>query len=203
MTMLALPAAEQDRGRAAPQERARDRSITRIGVLVYAVAVAMVEVGLVGAYLSLRSSPGFRPDSYHEDNYLGTVMSLTLLLSAVTAEWFVWAVRHREQRQATYAGGLTALFGLAFLNAHTYMLRSSDLGAGSSTFGVLFWAFMLYNGLLVALGLGALLVGLLRAQGLQSSADEPETVRAAAWMWHLAVAAWVVTWFYVFFLFKN
>lgn len=201
--MLALPAAEQDRGRSTPDERARNRNVTRVGVLVYGIAVAMVEAALVGAYLSVRSSPGFRPDSYHEDNYLGTMMSLTLLLSAVTAEWFVWAVRHREKRQATYAAGLTALFGLAFLNAHTYMLRSSEVGAGSSSFGVVFWAFMLYNGLLVGLAMCALFVGVLRAQGLQSTAEEPETVRAAMWVWQLAVAAWVVTWSYVFFLFKN
>ncbi len=194
--MLALPAASQDRG--------RYLSATRVGVLVYAIAMAMAEVGLVGAYLAVRhSSPKFTPSGYHENNYQATMITLSMILGAVTVEWFVWAVRARERRQAMFAAGLTALFGICFLNGLTYLLRTSRIGPGSSPFAALFWTFLVFNALLAVISLCALFVGALRVQGSQATSAEPHTVRAAAWLWQVALVCWLVTWFYVFFLYKN
>lgn len=196
MAMLALPSAGED--------RSRHLSATRVGALVYALALGMIEAALVGAYLSVRhSSPHFTPASYDENNYLATVSTLAILLSAVGIEWFVWAVRHHERRQATYAAGLTGLFGLAFLNGVTYLLRQSHVSPASSSFGALFWGFFIFNAVAVGLGVAGVLVALLRVQGLQTTAAEPETARAAAWIWQTGVVCWLITWFYVFFLFKN
>jgi heme/copper-type cytochrome/quinol oxidase subunit 3 len=194
--MLALPAASEDRG--------RYLAATRLGVLLYAVAMAMVEVGLVGAYLAVRhSSPKFTPGAYHENNYQATMITLAMLLAAVTVEWFVWGVRARERRQAMVAAGLSALFGVCFLNGLTYLLRTSHIGPGNSPFAALFWSFLVFNAVLTVVGLGALFVAVLRVQGGQASMAEPHTVRAAGWLWQLAVVCWLVTWFYVFFLYKN
>lgn len=194
--MLALPAAGED--------RSRYLSATRLGVLMYAIAMGMAEVGLVGAYLAVRhSSSKFTPGPYHENNYQATMITVAMILAAVTVEWFVWAVRTRERRQAMFAAALTALFGIGFLNGLTYLLRTSRIGPGNSPFAALFWSFMVFNAVLAVIGLGALFISVLRVQGGQASLAEPHTVRAAGWLWQLAVVCWLVTWFYVFFLYKN
>jgi cytochrome c oxidase subunit 3 len=188
---LALPSAGESR---------RPNLLT-VAVALAGVAGVMVFVALAAAYFDVRAlSSAWPPKKVALDNYLGTTLTITLLMSSVTAEWAQQSMKIGNRRQALVGLALTPAFGLAFLNLLWYLVSRVGFGPGTHAFGALFYAFVAATVVNVLVGMGFLLIALVRTFGHQVGPGHHEVARAATAYWHFVVVAWMVTYtaLYVF-----
>ncbi|MBV8959124.1 MAG: heme-copper oxidase subunit III [Actinobacteria bacterium] len=181
---LALPAGPETR---------RSDALT-VTALVAGIAGVMVIFGLFAAYFEVRAlAPVWPAKKVSLDNYLGTTLTITMLMSSVTAEWAVQAMKIGNRRHALTALALTPGFGLAFLNLLWYLVAKVGFGPGSHAYGTLFYAFVGATVVNVVVGIGFLLVALLRTFGHQVTPSNLSVTRAASGFWHFVSAAWLLT----------
>jgi cytochrome c oxidase subunit III len=174
-------------------EKKTDPHLATFGVLALSVAMLVAFGALLGAWLSLRSgTPVWPPNGAPLDNYFGTVLSLTMLMGVLAAEWSAYGVRRRERGQAIAGLVLLLVFGLAFLNLLSYQLHVAHFGPATSAFGALYFAFHLLMGSSVVAALGLASVTLARLMGGQVSGADPALARSTAWFWHAVTVGWFV-----------
>ncbi|MDP8992690.1 MAG: cytochrome c oxidase subunit 3 [Actinomycetota bacterium] len=184
----ALPSAEGE----------RPRKVLPMGVLLLATSCAMVFGTLIAAYLHLRRlSDGWPPRGVRLDLYLGNMLVITMLLSAVSMEWACYALRRGERRQACAALATTLGFGVAFLNLLWYTADRARFHAASHPYGLVVTALVVLVGIAVGIGIVYATLTLLRVAGRQLSAAESDHLRATACYWHFTVAACVAVWYTV------
>lgn len=181
MSTLALPPATQD----------RPRRVLNTGAFLAGLANVMVVGGLFAAYIQVRHVSAEWPP-LKIDNYLGGTLVVTVLLSAITAEWFAWGVRTGNRRQTLVGGSMTLGFGLAFGNLVWYALAQANFGPGTSAYGTLFFAILLVSAVIAATGFAFVLVALVRFAGNQVTTSDTDGARAAAIYWHFVVLSWLL-----------
>jgi cytochrome c oxidase subunit 3 len=169
-----------------------------MGVLLLAASGTMLFGALVAAYLHLRKAVDpWPPEGVNLDLYLGNLLVITMVLSAVTMEWACTAIRRGDRRQASAALGLTLGLGLAFLNLLSYSADRVGFDAASHAYGLVVGTMVVLVGLAVAIGVSFVTLTLLRVSGRQVSPGEPGQVRATACYWHFTVGASVAVWYTV------
>ena len=123
----------------------------------------------------------------------------TLLMSSVTAQWVVAAIRMGDRRQMYLALGTTILLGAAFVNGLTFCWSQLGMAAGADNFSTTVYAITVTHLLTVLGALVFFIVMGFRALGGQFSPRDSELVGAAVAFWHFAVLAglaiWIVVWF--------
>ena len=182
-TMLGLP----------PAGRGRPAHLLSVATLLAGIAELMTVGALVAAYLNVRAlADRWPPKGVSVDNYLGTTLFITLVLSIITAEWAVYSLRRDNRRQSLIGLAITMLLGVAFVNLLWYVGTQFHFGPADSTYAVLAYAMLTVVGVIAVIGLGFLLVALARTIGGQATPREPGVVRAAAWHWHVVTAAWLL-----------
>ncbi len=182
-TMLGLPPAGRDRPA---------RGLT-LATLLTGIAELMLVGALTAAYLNVRAlAATWPPKGVEIDNYLGTVLTITLALSVITAEWAVHALRRGNRPQSLTAATVTVGLGLAAMNLLWYIGTQLHFGPADNSYAVLVYALLVAVGVIAAAGLGFLLVALVRTVGGQVTPGDPELLRAAAWHWHVVTAAWLL-----------
>ncbi len=187
-TTLALPSAEPE----------RPRNVLTMGVLLLASSGTMLFGTLIAAYLHLRRLTGrWPPEGVRLDLYLANMLMLTMVLSAVSAEWACYALRRDQRRQACAALGVTLGLGVAFLNLLWYTAGTVGFGATTHPYGLVVTAMAVLIGIAVGIGVSFMTLTLLRVAGRQLSSADPVQVRAAACYWHFSVAACAAVWYTV------
>ena len=187
---LALPSGDRD----------QPVHVLSLGALLLGIASSMVLAGIVAAYFEMRGvAKVWPPKGVKLDNYLGVTLFLTMVLSAVTAEWAPFAIKRGNRRHPLWGLGLTLGFGVAFLNLLWYTASQLGFGPADHAFGALMYAAIIATAVHVGLATGFVLVALVRTAGHQVVAGQHQVVRAAAWYWQLAGVSWLVvfTAFYV------
>ena len=187
-TPLALP----------PAGRTRPRNLMNIGVLMVVTGGVGLFAALIGAYVGLsNAAPTWPPAGVHFDDYVGNMLAITAVMSGVTAGWAWYSVRRDDRAQAMWGLLLTALFGLATLNLIFYLGRSMGFGPGSAkigAFAIVFFALLSAAGAVGVLGVGAMVMALLRTLGGQMTPSNNEMVSAVCWFWTFVVVCWVALW---------
>lgn len=187
-TTLALPSAEPERA----------RNVLTMGVLLLASSGTMLFGTLIAVYLHLRRLTGrWPPEGVSLDLYLGNMLMLTMVLSAVCVEWACYALRRGERRQAGAALGITMGLGLAFLNLLSYTAERAQFDAATHPYGLVVTAMVVLIGIAVGIGVSFVTLTLLRVAGRQLTAADPAQVRATACYWHFTVAACAAVWYTV------
>ena len=180
--MLALPSGE----------RAKPRNLLTVGVLMAGAGGLVGVAALIAAFWNVGNvTHPWPPNGVKIENYPGTMLSLTMLMSVATVEWGVWGVRRQQRGQAGGALGLTVGLGLAFLNLLWFFGKGIGFGPGKSAYAVIFFSMLAVAGILVAIGV--LLVGgaAIRVLGRQYDGIDIDGLRATAWFWEFAVVAWI------------
>jgi cytochrome c oxidase subunit 3 len=189
--MLALP----------PAGRGKPTNLLSVATLLAGVAELMTIGALVAAYLNVRALASQWPAKGVDlDNYLGTMLLVTIALSMITAEWAVYSLRHGNRRQALSGLAITIGMGAAFLNLLWYLGTQLHFGPADNSYAVLAYALLIAVGTIAALGIGFLLVALARTVGGQATAGEPAVVRAATWHWHAVSVGWLLVFMALFLL---
>jgi heme/copper-type cytochrome/quinol oxidase subunit 3 len=184
-TPLALP----------PAGRTRPRNLINIATLVVVTGGPAMFALLIAAYVGVgHGSRVWPPSGVNIDEYMGNMLALTAIMSAITVEWAAYAIKRDDTAQATWGLVLTLGFGVSFLLLLWQLGNKIGFGPGDAKvgpFAVLFFALIGAAGILVLLGLFVVLAALARTIGRQMTAGNHEVIRATAWIWDFVVFCWI------------
>jgi heme/copper-type cytochrome/quinol oxidase subunit 3 len=187
----------------APPPTPRRPRVLVVGSVVASAAAAAAILGLVAIYLSVRADTLADGGTWLPE---GTVIPLTpanmgltsLLMSAVTMQWAVYALRNADRAHAYLALGVTLLLGISFLNSTAYLYSQTGLGIASSGQAVLIYTItgahlaMTIAGLLFAVVMG------FQALGGQLTGRAAEGMAAAALFWYVTIGVYAVVWYAIY-----
>lgn len=188
---------------APPPDPPRPR-VVLIATAFAAAAVAMGLLALIGVYLAQRAAvlagggQAWIPDGSVIPLTAPNMAAVTLLMSAVTVQWAVYAIGNDDRVNANAAMGLTLVLGFAYINSAAYLYTQMTLGIRDSVAGLLIYA---VSGTHIAITIGAMvfvLVMAFRTLAGQYSSRDREGVAAAALFWHVTVALYLVIWYAVY-----
>jgi cytochrome c oxidase subunit 3 len=196
MTALALPPA-------APAPR---RNVALVGTMFAIAAGIMLMGGLLAAYFGARQVAQHAGNTWVDTtthplpNVALAVTYVSLLMSAVTAQWVVSAIKMDDRRQGYVAAGLTLLLAAAFINGLTFCWAQLGLGAGDGAFADRMYAVTGVHLLLVVVAVVYFVVMAFRVLGGQFGPRNSEFVVSAVAFWHFVVAAGAAVWWCIWFL---
>jgi heme/copper-type cytochrome/quinol oxidase subunit 3 len=189
---LALPPA-------APPARPR---VLLIGTALASAAAFMAIIAMVGVYLSERAAvlandAIWLPEGTSIPLTPANIAFATMLLSAVTMWWAVYSVGNNDRPMAYLALGLTIFFGIAVINATTFLYTETGI-AVSSTTGLLFYAITGAHIAMIIAGLVFASVMTIRTLGGEYHGRDREGLVAAALFWYVTIAAMAVIWYAIY-----
>jgi heme/copper-type cytochrome/quinol oxidase subunit 3 len=190
--VLALPA---------PAAPARPR-VLLIGTALASAAAFMAFVGLVGVYAAARADVVSRGSTWLPEGSTipltpANIGMATMLISAVTLWWAVDAVGRNDRQMAYLALGLTMLFGLAVINATSFLYTQMGLSVGS-TAGVLIYTITGAELAMIVVGLVFAAVMTFRTLGGEYHGRDREGLTAAVLFWYVTIAVHAVIWYAIY-----
>ena len=121
--------------------------------------------------------------------------TLILVLSSVTCQLGVWAIRKDDHRGFVRAIAVTLVLGVTFLLLQAYdysVLIGEGLTMGSTTFGTTYFTLTGFHGVHVFGGALMLAVVLYRGMAGQFSARHHDMVEATSLYWHFVDVVWIL-----------
>lgn len=181
-----------------PAGRTRPRNLVNVSLLMIVTGGFVLFAALIGAYVQLSEvATRWPPAGVSLDEYVGNMLAITAVMSAITVEWAWYSVKRDDQAQATWGLSVTALLGASFLVLLWDSARRIGFGPGSSkigAFAIMYYALMAASGVIAVIGLAALLLVLGRTVGRQMTPTHNEMLRAVAWYWDFVVICWLAVW---------
>lgn len=173
-----------------------------VGTALASAAAFMTVIGLVGIYLAARAdvvSAGgaWLPDGSNIPLTPGNMAFATMLLSGVSMWWAVDAVGKNDRQMAYLALGLTIFFGIAVINATSFLYTQSNLPV-STTPGLLIYAVTGAHLAMISVGLLYAAVMTFRTLGGEYHGRDREGLTAAAMFWYVTIAAHAVIWLAIY-----
>jgi cytochrome c oxidase subunit 3 len=184
----------------APAEHARGGiSNPILGMLLFITSEIMFFAGLFAAYFNVRASAPVWPpaefaDKLHILPYVGPATVL-LILSSVTCQIGVWAIRRNDRRGLTRAIAVTVILGISFLimQAIDYTALYADgMRLDAGTFGTTYYTLTGFHGAHVLGGVIMLSVVLYRSMSGQFSSQHHDMVEATSIYWHFVDVVWIL-----------
>jgi len=174
-----------------------------VGTALAGAALVMMLAGMLATYLAVRDAAGgttadWLPKGAVIPDVAANIMLVTVLACSITAQWAVWSIKRSDRAGATLALALTALFGVALINAQAYIWITMELVAADAAFNTLFYA---VTGTFVALAVAAIVMAAVtafRSLAGRYSAKDAEGVAANALAWHMLTVAYAAIWFVVY-----
>lgn len=185
---------------APPVQRPR---VLMIGTAFATAGTLMYFVVLLAIYLerraeALAAGDTWLPEGVEVPLTQPNVMLFTLIASAVTIQWAVWAISRDDRRNTYLALGLSLVFGVAFVNMASYLYTLMQFDISANPQSVLVYA--ITGGHVVMLLAAMIFVGLMafRALGGQQSSRQHDGISAAALFWHANVVVFAVIWYAIY-----
>ena len=184
----ASPALRADEASRPP---AQGRGAVVLGAVLLVAAEAMLLAAMLAVYFAIKGgAPRWPPRGVRVGTYLPTIVTITAMMSAVSVQWALHAIRRHDQRNAAVALGLTVLFGLAMANAEWYSLTRAGFGVRRHAYGTLYHSLLGFHVAHLLLGVVVLLVVAGRALAGHFSARDHEPVKASCIVWQFGNVAW-------------
>lgn len=189
----------------APAPEPAPRRQLFVGTSIASAAGAMLIGGMLALWMRFRhdamAGPDHRwvPEKIKVPMVAANIMLLTFIGICIFAQWAVYAAKRDDKQHVGIALGLTALLGLAAINAQVTVYVQMALpirSATGSAYGVMFYAL---TGTMLALfivGIAFSLVTAFRYLGGRTS--DREIVTAHAIYWYFMAAAFSMLWFVVY-----
>jgi heme/copper-type cytochrome/quinol oxidase subunit 3 len=174
-----------------------------VGSALASAAASAAILGMVVLYTQLRAQQLGAGERWIPEETIipltpGNMAMVSLLMSAVTVAWAMYALRGNDRTHAFLALGLTLMFGVAFFTDTAYMWQQMHLGIRDSVAAVLIYAI---TGAHVAMVGGAMLFLLVmgfRALGGQLTGRAAEGLSAAALFWYVTIGVYAVVWYAIY-----
>lgn len=190
-TPLALPAGPP------PAPR---RQVLVGAVLACAAGTALI-AGMLGLWLKMRdraidAGTGWVPKDVSINMVAPNTMLLAFIPACVFAQWAVYSAKRNDRAHAGLALGLTAVLGIAIVNAQAFVFNQIHLPAKGTVYHSLFYAVTGTFVVLAIVGVGLSVVTAFRYLGGRS--PNRELVAAHALYWYFLAAAFAAVWFVVY-----
>jgi heme/copper-type cytochrome/quinol oxidase subunit 3 len=183
----------------APAAVPAPRGISNVATALFVAGDFMVLCGLVAGYYALRAEAFvWPPKGASLGTYLPSMIAMTMVMTAVTIQWAVWAIRRNDQRTCLAALGLTVFFGFAVLNGLWYALAHLNCGVGAHAYGTFVYVLIGFHMVNVIAGLVVLGAVLGRTVSGEFAADDHDTITAAAILWQFVNVAGLVAYSVLF-----
>ncbi len=190
-------------GHATADAHARTVGISNpiLGMILFITSEVMFFSGLFAAYFNVRlSSPNwpplvnekpFEPFNIHHEILLPAILTTILVLSSVTMQLGVSAIRRGDRRAFLRNTGVTLVLGVTFLVGQMYDYSQLGFGITDSAFGSTFYTLTGFHGAHVLGGAIMLTVILYRGLAGQFSARHHDAVEATSMYWHFVDVVWI------------
>jgi heme/copper-type cytochrome/quinol oxidase subunit 3 len=172
----------------------RPRNLLNVATLVLVTGGTALFAALIAAYVGLTHYSKVPPPGVKIDDYVGNMLALTAIMSAITVEWAWYSIKRDDAAQATWGLLLTAGFGSSFILLLWQLGRRAGFGPGTAKvgpFAVVYFAMLGGVGLIALFGLVGVLMALARTIGRQFNATNNQMLRATAWIWDFVVVCWI------------
>jgi cytochrome c oxidase subunit 3 len=174
-----------------------------LGMILFIASEVMFFAGLFAAYFNVRlTSPEWPPlvneqeaeaFNLHTPEHLVVAGTLTaiLVLSSVTMQLGIWAIRRGDRRAFLRATAVTLLLGVVFLVGQAWDYTQLEFGITDTAFGSTFYTLTGFHGAHVLGGAVMLSVVLYRGLAGQFSARHHDAVEATSLYWHFVDVVWI------------
>jgi cytochrome c oxidase subunit 3 len=173
-----------------------------LGMILFIASEIMFFSGLFAAYFNVRLQSTVWPPLVNEQRFapfyinhdvvpLTGGLTLILILSSVSMQLAVNAIR-RDDRTAFIRGtGVTVALGVVFLIGQIYDYTQLGFGITDTAFGSTFYTMTGFHGAHVLGGVIMLFVVLYRGSAGQFSAKHHDMVEATSLYWHFVDVVWI------------
>ena len=185
---------------AAPVQRPR---VLVIASGFAAVATGMYFFSLLGVYMTLRSQAVrnglvWIPPEVKIPLTQPNIMMFTLIMSVVTMQWAVWAIKNDDRFNAYLALLVTLVLGFCFINMAAYMYTVMGFDIATSKVAVLVYAITGSHVLMVVAAMVFVMLMAFRALGGQFTSRQHDGISAAALFWHANVAVFFLIYLVIY-----
>jgi len=174
-----------------------------LGMILFIASEVMFFAGLFAAYFNVRLTAPHWPPLVNEQPFEGFslrtmehlpvagTLTAVLVLSSVTMQLAVWAIRRGDRRAFLRATGVTLVLGVIFLTGQLWDYSELHFGITDTAFGSTFYTLTGFHGAHVAGGAIMLSVILYRGLAGQFSAKHHDAVEAVSLYWHFVDVVWI------------
>jgi cytochrome c oxidase subunit 3 len=172
-----------------------------LGMILFIVSEVMFFGGLFAAYFNVRlnatqwppfvNEAVFQPFQIHHEIVLPAILTTLLVLSSVTMQLGVWAIRRGDRTGFLRNTGITLVLGVLFLVGQIYDYTQLGFGITDTAFGSTFYTLTGFHGAHVLGGAIMLSVVLYRGMSGQFSAKHHDAVEAVSIYWHFVDVVWI------------
>ncbi len=186
-TATLTPDAAQDQG------RPEGMSMPMLGMVLFIASEVMFFGGLFAAYFNIRAGAVEWPPAGLEELHatLPAIFTGVLLLSSVTMQLGVFAIRRGDVGGLVRWIAVTLVLGVAFLCGQVYDYSQLDFTIRDGVYGSTFYTLTGFHGAHVFGGALYLLIVLLRALSGQFTRAHHSAVESASMYWHFVDVVWV------------
>ena len=174
-----------------------------LGMMLFICSEVMFFSGLFAAYFSVRAAspkwPALSSDpamnehfNLHAEPWFALVLTVLLVLSSITCQLGVWAIRRDDRTGFIRAIGVTLVLGVLFLLGQVYDYSTLGFGVSDTPFGTTFYTLTGFHGAHVFGGAVMLSVVLYRGLAGQFSSKHHDAVEAVSLYWHFVDVVWIV-----------
>ncbi|GAC1663097.1 MAG: heme-copper oxidase subunit III [Candidatus Limnocylindrales bacterium] len=174
-----------------------------LGMILFICSEVMFFSGLFAAYFSVRASSAQWPPiiandpaltehfNLHAEPWFGGLLTVILVLSSVTCQLGVWAIRRDDRTGFIRNMGVTLILGIVFLLGQVYDYSTLGFGISDTPFGTTFYTLTGFHGAHVFGGAVMLSVIVYRGLAGQFSAKHHDAVEAVSLYWHFVDVVWI------------
>ena len=174
-----------------------------LGMILFICSEVMFFSGLFAAYFSVRASsfqwpPIIASDpaltehfNLHAEPFYALGLTIILIISSVTCQLGVWAIRRDDRAGFIRAIGVTLVLGIVFLIGQVYDYSTIGFGVSDTPFGTTFYTLTGFHGAHVFGGAVMLSVVLYRGLAGQFSSKHHDAVEATSLYWHFVDVVWI------------
>ena len=164
-----------------------------LGVILFVASECVFFAALFGAYFTVRASaPVWPPKGISGlEIPLPAISTTMLVLSSVTMQLAVWAIRRGDRRTMMRFLKLTLLLGGVFLAGQAYDYSQLGFSIHDTVFGTTFFTMTGFHGAHVAGGLVFIYLVLARGWQGQLTREDDTALEACAIYWHFVDIVWI------------
>jgi cytochrome c oxidase subunit 3 len=185
-----------------------------LGMLLFICSEVMFFSGLFAAYFSVRAASVPWPPiiqapanadeaskqaaaaltehfNLHAEPFYALGLTIILVLSSVTCQLGVWAIRRDDRTGFIRAFGVTLVLGIVFLLGQLYDYSTIGFGVSDTPFGTTFYTLTGFHGAHVFGGAIMLSVILYRGLAGQFSSRHYDAVEGVSLYWHFVDVVWI------------
>jgi cytochrome c oxidase subunit 3 len=173
-----------------------------LGMILFIASEVMFFAGLFAAYFNVRLTAPHWPPLVNEAEYepfliseemlLPGILTFILVMSSVTMQLGIWAIRRGDRKAFLRATAVTLFLGVVFLIGQVWDYTQLEFGVTDTAFGSTFYTLTGFHGAHVLGGAVMLSVVLYRGLAGQFTARHHDAVEATSLYWHFVDVVWIV-----------